>query len=371
MIKSSIRLTILITGILILLGGIIVFTASSTISAVKFDNLYSLFNHHLVKMAMSVIAFICFAIFVPYQKLKKYSKYWLAAIIIILFLTYLFMPSVKGASRWINLGFMKLQPSEIAKLFLIIHLAHFIEKKGTVIRDFKKGFALALFWVFSVSILIFLQPNFSSAIIIGFISFAILYVGDAKKSHVFGTMGAIATPLVTVMMFVQHTRDRLIGYIYSFLNDIDPNIQVYQAKVALGSGGLLGRGIGHSRQSDLFLPESYGDFIFSILGEEIGLVGALLILFLYFLLFLCGIYIAKKTADKFGQLLAFGISFNICITAFINAAVVTGIVPTTGITLPFISYGGTSIIMFALSVGILINIGIQASKTGEMKLAQY
>ncbi|KUO60900.1 cell division protein [bacterium BRH_c32] len=369
--KTSIRLTILITGILILLGGIIVFTASSTISAEKFDSLYSLFKLHLVKMLISVIAMTYFAIMVPYQKLKKYSKYMLFGIVIVLFLTYVFMPSVKGASRWINLGFMKLQPSEIAKLFLIIHLAHFIEKKGELIRDFKKGFSLALFWVFSVSVMIFLQPNFSSAIIIGFISFAILYVGNARKTHVFGTMGAIVTPLVIIMMFVQHTRDRIIGYVNSFLDGSDPNIQVYQAKVALGSGGLLGRGIGHSRQSDLFLPESYGDFIFSILGEEIGLVGAILILFLYLLLFLCGIYIAKRTTDKFGQLLAFGISFNILITAFINAAVVTGIVPTTGITLPFISYGGTSIIMFAISIGILINIGNQASKTGEMKLAQY
>ncbi|MDX9925077.1 MAG: FtsW/RodA/SpoVE family cell cycle protein, partial [Ignavibacteriaceae bacterium] len=170
MIKSSIRILILITGILILLGGIIVFTASSTISAAKFESLYSLFISHLMKMGISIIALIGFAIFVPYQTLKKYSKYLLAGIIIVLILTYVFMPSVKGATRWINLGFMKLQPSEIAKLFLIIHLAHFIEKKGELIRDFKKGFALALFWVFSVWVMIFLQPNFSSAIIIGFIS---------------------------------------------------------------------------------------------------------------------------------------------------------------------------------------------------------
>ncbi|MCK9280259.1 MAG: putative lipid II flippase FtsW [Melioribacteraceae bacterium] len=371
MIKGSIRVIILFTGILILLGGIIVFTASSTISAEKFDSLYSLFKLHLVKMIFSIIGMSFFAILVPYQKLKKYSKYLLMGIVVVLVLTFLIMPSVKGASRWINLGFMKLQPSEIAKLFLIIHLAHFLERKGEGIKDFKNGFALALFWIFLISTLIFLQPNFSSAIIIGFISFAILFVGDAKKSHVFGTIATVATPLVTVMMFVQHTRERIIGFVKSFLEGGDPNIQVYQAKVALGSGGWLGRGIGHSRQSDLFLPESYGDFIFSILGEEAGLAGAIAVLTLYLAIFLCGLYIAKKTNDKFGQLLAFGISFNILITAFINAAVVAGIVPTTGITLPFISYGGTSIIMFAISVGILINIGNQAASTGEMKLAQY
>ncbi|MFA7289751.1 MAG: putative peptidoglycan glycosyltransferase FtsW [Melioribacteraceae bacterium] len=371
MIKTSIRAIILITGILILLGGIIVFTASSTISAEKFDSLYFLFRSHLVKIVMSVMAMSFFAILVPYQKLKKYSKYMLIGVALLLFFTFAFMPSVKGAARWINLGFMQLQPSEIAKLFLIIHLAHFIERKGEKIRDFKNGFGLALIWVFSITALIFLQPNFSSAIIIGFTSFAILFIANAKKTHVFGTIATIAIPLVTVMMFVQHTRDRLIGFIKSFLEGGDPNLQVYQAKVALGSGGWLGRGVGHSRQSDLFLPESYGDFIFSILGEQIGFAGVVIILFLYLVLFLCGIYIAKRTTDKFGQLLAFGISFNIIITAFINAAVVTGSVPTTGITLPFISYGGTSIVMFAISIGILINIGKQASSTDEMKLAQY
>jgi cell division protein FtsW len=150
----------------------------------------------------------------------------------------------------------------------------------------------------------------------------------------------------------------------------DINIQVKQAKIALGSGGLLGVGLGHSRQSDLFLPESYGDFIFSIFGEELGFAGAVILLFVFLLLFATCLVVAKKAQDPFGKLLVLGLGFNIIISAFINAAVVTGLIPTTGITLPFISFGGTSIILFAVSIGIIINVGRQTVKTTELKIAQ-
>ena len=141
--------------------------------------------------------------------------------------------------------------------------------------------------------------------------------------------------------------------------------KVLQAKIGLGSGGLFGVGIGQSRQSDLFLPESYGDFIFSVLGEQFGFLGTVLVLSLFFALFIIGVIISKLAKDEYGQLLGFAISFNIIMSAFINAGVVTGLLPTTGITLPFISFGGTSIILFCASVGILMNIAHQTKKRSE------
>lgn len=150
----------------------------------------------------------------------------------------------------------------------------------------------------------------------------------------------------------------------------DINIQVKQAKIALGSGGLTGLGLGQSRQSDLFLPESFGDFIFSILGEELGFIGAASVLICYLLLFVFCLIIAKKSQDRFGQLLVFGLSFNIIISAMINAGVVTGLLPTTGITLPFISFGGTSIIILGISVGIIINVARVTLKTEDLRIAQ-
>jgi cell division protein FtsW len=201
-------------------------------------------------------------------------------------------------------------------------------------------------------------------------SFVLIYIAGARKTHIFGIVATAIVSVGTTAMIYKHSRERILTFVSSYLNGGDINIQVKQAKIALGSGGLLGVGLGHSRQSDLFLPESYGDFIFSILGEELGYIGAVLLLLIYLLLFVTCLVVAKKAQDKFGQLLVLGLGFNIIISAFINAAVVTGLIPTTGITLPFISFGGTSIILFAVSIGIIINVGRQTVKTTELKIAQ-
>ena len=159
-------------------------------------------------------------------------------------------------------------------------------------------------------------------------------------------------------MLFSHSRNRILTFIISLNTGSDINIQVKQAMLGLGSGGLLGVGIWHSRQSNLFLPEAYGDFIFAIFGEEMGFIGSILLLICFLALFIAGLLIAKKTKDKFGQLLAFGIIFSIIIYAFVNVAVSIGLAPTTGIPLPFISYGGTALIFMCISIGILINIAL-------------
>ena len=163
-------------------------------------------------------------------------------------------------------------------------------------------------------------------------------------------------------MIFEHSRTRILTFVKSIFYGGGINDQVNQALLALGSGGLFGQGIGNGKQSNLFLPESYGDFIFAIIGEELGFIGAVVLLFGYFLIFLAGLIIAKKAKDTFGQILAFGISFSIITNALINIAVTTGIFPTTGVPLPFISYGGTSIIITCISVGILVNIAVLNAK---------
>jgi cell division protein FtsW len=168
-------------------------------------------------------------------------------------------------------------------------------------------------------------------------------------------------------MILSHSRKRILGFIGSFGEGGELNHQLKQGLLSLGSGGLFGVGIGNSKQSNLFLPEAYGDFIFGILGEETGFLGVVVVLLFYMVLFIAGILIAKKAKDKFGQMLAFGISFSIIIYAFVNAAVATGLFPTTGIPLPFISYGGTSIIFLSASIGILINIAIYNHATEKDK----
>lgn len=367
--NTWVKILIVLVVALISLGAVMVLTASSTYSMTRWDSNFKLFLNHFGKIVIAIIGMYAFSK-IKYENYRKYSKIALFAIIAVLILTFLFAPKVKGAQRWINLGFFQFQPSEAAKVILIMHLSLMLEKMGDKIKDFKNGFIFPLIWVGLVGVLVLMQPNVSTTIIIVVTSFVLMFVSGARMKHVFGIVAGAGMALGSVAMLLKHSRERILTYIDSLVNGGDINIQVKQAKIALGSGGWVGIGAGHSRQSDLFLPESYGDFIFSILGEEWGFLGAVTILVLYFALFLVCMVIAKKSQDKFGQLMVLGLGFNIIISAFINAAVVTGLLPTTGITLPFISFGGTSIILFAISIGIIINVGRQTVRTSELKIQQ-
>ena len=365
--KGLVNILIVLVIAFMLLGAIMVFTASGTYSLSRFNNFYFLFKAHLWKVFAALICLLIFA-YIPYDYYRKYSKKLLFVIIGFLIITLFFAPKVKGAARWIDLGFFQFQPSAAAKVILIMHLAFLIERQGDQIRDFKNGFLYTLIWIGVVSGLVLIQPNVSTSLIIVMTSFAVLYVGGARVKHIAGIVLPAVGMLGAVIMIFKHSRERVLTFINSLVTGADINMQVKQAKIALGSGGFTGLGLGHSRQSDLFLPESYGDFIFSILGEEMGFAGAVAILFLYLALFVICLIVAKKAQDKFGQLLVFGLAFNILISAFINAGVVTGLLPTTGITLPFISFGGTSIIIFGISVGIIVSVARQTVKTEELRM---
>ena len=351
---------------LILIGLIVVMSASSTYSSAKFDSTFHLFNSHLFRVVLGLILMATFS-FIPYEWYKKISKPAIMGIAFVLIITLFIAPQVKGAGRWLNLGFITIQPADIAKLLLIIHLAFLLEKKREDILDFKNGFMFLFIWVMIIAGLIFIQPNVSTAILIVVISLTMLYVGGARLKHIFLASVGLIIAAGSFAMILSHSRKRILGYIGSFGEGGELNHQLKQGLLSLGSGGLFGVGIGNSKQSNLFLPEAYGDFIFGILGEETGFIGVVIVLLFYMVLFIAGILIAKKAKDKFGQMLAFGISFSIIIYAFVNTAVATGLFPTTGLPLPFISYGGTSIIFLSASIGILINIAIYNHATEKDK----
>jgi len=355
MTRNCSKILLVLVTILMMLGMAMVFSASSTYSELKFDSVYHLFNSHIVRVIMAVGALVIFSL-IPYEFYQKHSKKFVLAIVLLLVFTFLVAAKVKGAGRWLSFYLFTVQPSEVAKIVLIMHLAYLIERKGDKIKDLKDGLVYPLVWVFVIAGLVLIQPNVSTSIIITTISFAVLYVGGARFKHVLGILGSAAAVGFGVMMLLPHSRTRVLTFWNSLVSGGDINMQVKQAKIGLGSGGFWGVGLGQSRQSDLFLPESYGDFIFSVLGEELGFIGAFIVLFIYLAIFLIGIMIAKNSNDEFGQLLAFGLSFSIVLSAFINASVVIGILPTTGITLPFISYGGTSITFMCAAIGIILNI---------------
>ena len=340
---------------LMLLGLTIVMSASSTYSVFKFDSVFYLFNSHLFKVLFGIGAVLIFAL-IPYEYYRRLSKPAIIATAILLVITLLFAPNIKGAGRWLSFGVISIQPADIAKLVLIIHLALLLEAKANVIDNYRHGFLYLFIWIIGISGLIMLQPNISSGIMLILISLTVIYAGGAKLKHILVSMLISGVVIGIAAMIYPHSRSRIFTFVGSITSGGDLNFQVKQALYSLGSGGIFGVGIGNSMQSNLFLPEAYGDFIFAILGEELGLIGSIAVLVAYLVLLVCGILVAKKTKDQFGQLLAFGITISIVFYAFVNVAVTTGVLPTTGLPLPFISYGGTSLIFLCISVGILINI---------------
>lgn len=359
--KKSAFIIILVSVSLCVLGLAFVMSASSAYSNVKFESLFHLFNSHIFRVALGLFFLIVFAV-IPYDTYKHISKGLMFLITIVLIYTLFFAPQIKGSGRWINLGLMSFQPADLGKLFLIIHLAVMIERKGNSIQNLNELFLHLFFWVIIISGLIFFQPNISNGLIIIFISLSMFFVGGAKLKHILATSLGSVLGAISIAMVFEHSRNRILTFVKSILYGGGINDQVNQALLALGSGGLFGQGIGNSKQSNLFLPEAYGDFIFAIIGEELGFIGSVSVIIGYFAIFFAGILVAKKARDTFGQLLAFGISFSIILNASINIAVTTGIFPTTGVPLPFISYGGTSIIITCVSVGILVNIAILNAK---------
>jgi len=342
---------------LMLLGLIVVMSASSTYSVIRFDSVFHLFNSHLFKVVIAFFLMIFFSM-VPYEIYKNISKPAIIGITLVLIITLIIAPNIKGAGRWINLGVISFQPADIARLLLLIHLAFMLDDKQNKLQDLHHAFIPMFIWVIVISSLIILQPNISTGLLLVLISLTVLYVGGARLKHILSSLILFLTAGGIAAMIYSHSRERILSFINSLLNGSDINLQVKQAIYGLGSGGLFGVGVGNSMQSNLFLPEAYGDFIFAILGEEFGFVGTVFVLLSYLILFIAGVLIAKKAKDRFGQLLAFGITISIITYTFVNVAVTTGMLPTTGLPLPFISYGGTSLVFLCVGIGILINIAL-------------
>ncbi len=357
MMKKLAFINFFVTVSLILLGLIVVMSASSTYSVFKFESAFHLFNSHLFKVGVGIVFLILFC-FVPYDIYKKISKPAILTAVSVLILTLIIATDIKGGRRWLNLGLMSVQPADFAKLVLIIHLAYLLEDKNDLLESYRHGFLYMIIWVVIISFLIMVQPNISTGVLVVVISLTLMYVGGAKFKHILASVGSFILAGGALAMLFNHSRERIFAFVNSVQSGASMNIQVKQALYSLGSGGIAGVGIGNSMQNNLFLPEAYGDFIFAILGEELGFIGSILVLLAFMVLFISGIIIAKKTKDRFGQLLAFGISFSIISYAFVNVGVTTGLLPTTGLPLPFISYGGTSILFLCISIGILINIAL-------------
>jgi cell division protein FtsW len=296
--------------------------------------------------------------FFPYKILRRFAYPFL--ILSILFLIAVLIPGIGhragGSMRWLKIQSFSFQPSEFAKLGLIVFLAYFLTKKEEKIRSFSFGFLPTVLLSGIVIALVVKEPDFGAALFLTLIVFLFLFASGARLIYVFSAFFLVAPVACYFLMNAGYRYKRLISFISPWEDPNGTSFQIVQSFLSLGSGGLFGLGLGEGRQKLFFLPAPHTDFIFSIIGEELGLIGGMIVVLLFFILTLRGIQIGLSLEDRFGAYLAFGITLLISLQALINMGMVLGLLPTKGLTLPLVSYGGTSLIMNLVGVGILLHL---------------
>ena len=261
-----------------------------------------------------------------------------------------------GARRWLSLGGFAFQPAEFAKLSLVLYLAHSLAKKGEKVRTFSVGILPHLVIGGLFLGLIFLEPDLGTALTLGLLLLLMLFVAGARWSHL-ALIGLAALPVVALSLIgAEYRLRRLLIFLDPWQDASKSGFQIIQSYIAFGSGQLWGRGLGESRQKLFYLPAAHTDFIFSVIGEEMGLLGALSVLALFAILLVRGFRLAAKIGEPFGQYLAFGLTTLLGLQALIHMAVVMGLMPTKGLVLPFISYGGSAIVMNMIEAGMLLSL---------------
>ena len=357
--KNYDRVLISAVILLCIIGTVMLYSASSIRSLMESENqtatLYLV--AHLKRLLVGIIIMFLMMSF-DYRHLKKYYLHLIFGAIGLLIVTktIFLIKGIPTAARWFYLGPLSIQTSDIARLSLIVFLAVYIDKKRRQLEDFYTGFLPSVFAIIIMMSLIIIQPDFSSAIMLGLIGGIMLFIGRAKLSQLLATSVTGLAIVVPVLLMAPYRLDRVRSWWNRNEELSTIGYQAYQSLISLGNGGFIGLGLGNSLEKNMFLPEPHTDFIFSIIGEEMGFVGTLFILTLFLLVFQRGIRIAKECTDPFGVMLAVGISFSFILYAFVNAAVVTNVFPVTGLPMPLISYGGSGMVINLASMGILLNI---------------
>ena len=349
--------------LLLTVGLIFVYSASFYSAGITYQDKFFFFKKQIFGIVVGFILYIFFSFF-DYHKLEK-IKYVLLVISFIL-LGLVFVPGVGltnyGATRWINLKFITFQPSEIAKFVFIIFSASILSKQSESVKSFK-GILFVLMVGVIYCCLIILEPNMSITICMALLMVAMLFLGGARIKH-FLLMVVPAILIVVLLIAIEPYRlRRLVAFADPFASSKGEGFQLVQSILGISLGGMFGVGIFKSRQKYLFLPFSESDFIFSIIAEEIGFVGSLAVIFIFVLLFLSIIKVSKSASDKFGCLVSAGIASLILIQVILNISVVSGLVPPTGLPLPFISAGSTSIMIFMAMLGVVQNVHGQSVKS--------
>lgn len=348
--------SLLLTFGLVGIGLVMLYSSSGdTAAEITGDHMYFLKRQFVRVLIGAAFLFLCLRL--DYHYLKRVANGLLVTTLILLLLTLLvhYATGQNGAARWLSIGPLSIQPSDAARLALIIYLAAYLDRKGTAVTQFGQGFLPPVVVIGLTMLLIVLEPDFSTAALTGMLGFTLLFLGGARLKHL-TTVALVSLPTLGLIMMAEPYRRVRIQTFLGLLESPKAEYQISQSLISLGNGGWLGQGLGNSVEKKLFLPAPHTDFVFAIIGEELGFIGAIVLLLAFFWLFQRGIVIARNAPDRFGMVLALGIVLNITFYVLVNAAVVTEVIPNTGIPLPLISYGGTHIVFTLISLGILLNI---------------
>lgn len=357
--KSLDKTLLIILFILLGFGLIMIASGGVAYSQTRFGDDYFFLKRQIIYGIIPGLL-----VFYIFQKIDYH--YWKKIAIPLFFLSLIFLILVfipglgiktYGASRWLQLGPLSFQPSEMAKLAIILYLSLWLESKGRKsIRDFMEGFLPFVGILAAVGFLIIKQPDMGTLGVLAITAIFIFFASGAKLSHLFALAMAGFFSLAILIKISPYRFNRFMTFVNPQSDPQGIGYHINQALLAIGSGGIFGLGLGHSRQKFNYLPEPVGDSIFAIIGEELGLIGGLFLIILFVAFAFRGLKIAKNAPDDFGKLAAIGITSWIIVQAFINISAISGIMPLTGVPLPFISYGGTSLVFLMAGVGILLNI---------------
>lgn len=346
---------ILITFLLLGFGLVMVFSTSYYIGLTDFNDTYYYFRKQLIFAGVGLLLFF-FISNISYSFYRRHVAIILLACFLLLISVLFVADTINGAKRWIDIGITSFQPSEFVKLGIIIYTASIMIKKQPVMDQFKRSIIPPLTIIGLICILLVFEPHYSAVVIIFFTSFVIIFCAGAKLKHLLLVSFACLPILAAILFLADYRVDRLESVFNPWKDQNDTGYQLLQSLFAIGPGGLTGTGLGNSIQKLAYLPEAHTDFIFSIIGEELGFIGGTTVIILFILLIMRGMIISIQAPDLFGTLLGIGIVSLIAIETIFNLGVVTGLLPVTGVPLPFISYGGSALLIKCIEVGILLNI---------------
>ena len=355
--KKPDLILLLVTLLLVTVGTVMIYSSSSILAMERFRDGQFFLKKQIFFLILGLLVMVLMTR-IPYYKLRKLAWPGIAVSAILLIAIWIPHLGIRagGAIRWLNLGVFSFQVSELAKVALILFLAHHLTQRANHIREISQGLLIP-FGITGVIVgLILLQPDFGTTVIIAVITLMMIYLAGGRIVHLVGIAALFLPVAVWLLLHKTYRLTRLTAFLDPWKDPRNSGFQIIQSLIAFGSGGAFGVGIGDGMQKLFYLPEPHTDFILSVIAEESGFIGVGLILFLYIVLIVRGFQISLKAPELFGNLLAAGLTMLLALEAFINIAGVMGLIPLKGLALPFLSYGGTSLVMSLIAVGILLNI---------------